>query len=70
MTERTQINIRLTPGEMDRLRILAEHYGSTAATVRVALDDLWDKYIRGRQELASIKEDAIHQDGDAGNAPG
>ena len=59
--DRSQVNIRFTPGEMQQLRILADHYGSISAAIRVALDDLWDKRIRNQAAVSggvqSLNED-------------
>jgi len=49
------------------LRILADHYGSVSAAVRVALDALWREFVHNRQ-LASIEDNPIHEDGDARGA--
>ena len=46
MRERTQVNINLSPGQMEQLRVLSEHYGSVTAAVRVALDALWREFVR------------------------
>ncbi len=64
---RTQVNINLSPGQMEQLRILADHYGSVSAAVRVALDALWREFVHNRQ-LASIEDNPIHEDGDARGA--
>ena len=66
---RIQVNVHLGQGQMEQLRILAAHYGSISGAVRVALDALWREHVRGRDELASIEDDAIHEDGDAGRSP-
>jgi hypothetical protein len=67
--ERIQINVNLSPGQKQQLDVLALHYGSVTAAVRVALDALWREHIRGRDELASIEDDTIHEDSDAGRSP-
>lgn len=75
--QRIQINVNLSPGQKEQLDIMALHYGSISAAVRVALDALWREYNRpvvdhsggpilARVELASIEDDMIHEDGDAG----
>lgn len=66
--QRIQINVNLSEGQKQQLDVLAVHYGSTSAAVRVALDALWREYVRGQDKLASIKDDVIHEDGDAGRA--
>jgi len=66
---RIQVNVHLGQGQMEQLRILAAHYGSISAAVRVALDALWREHGRGRDELASIEDDVIHEDGDAQGTP-
>ena len=53
---RTQVNINLSPGQMEQLRILADHYGSVSAAVRVALDALWREYIRSGQIGAAVSD--------------
>ena len=67
--QRIQINVNLSPGQKQQLDVLALHYGSTSAAVRVALDALWREHVRGRKELASIEDDVIHEDGDAQGTP-
>lgn len=66
---RIQVNVHLGQGQMEQLRILAAHYGSISGAVRVALDALWREHIRGRNELASIEDDMIHEDGNAQGTP-
>jgi hypothetical protein len=67
--KRIQINVHLGQGQMEQLQTLAAHYGGISAAVRVALDALWREYVRGHQELASIEDDVIHEDSDAGRSP-
>jgi hypothetical protein len=67
--KRIQINVHLGQGQMEQLHVLAAHYGGVSAAVRIALDALWREYDRGRKELASIEDDAIHEDSDAGRSP-
>ena len=67
--ERTQINIRFTPGEMEQLKALAVHYGSISAAIRVALDDLWDKRIRNQAAVISDAQ-PLDEDEQPGGATG
>ena len=45
---RIQLNITITEGQKRQLDDLASHYGSITGVVRIALDDLWDKFIRNQ----------------------
>ena len=66
--QRIQINVNLSPSQKRQLDDMAVHYGSVSAAVRVALDALWREFSRGQGELASIEDDVIQEDGDAGRA--
>ena len=52
---RIQVNVHLGQGQMDQLRILATHYGSISAAVRVALDALWREFVRSGQVGAAVR---------------
>jgi len=51
-SDRIQINIRLTATEMQQIRTMSEHYGGVTAVYRIALHDLWDKFLRNQTALA------------------
>jgi len=53
---RIQVNVHLGQGQMEQLRILADHYGSISGAVRVALDALWREYIRSGQIGAAVSD--------------
>lgn len=58
---RIQVNIQITEGQKGQLDALAVHYGSISAAFRVALDDLWDKFLRNQAAVGgraqSLDED-------------
>ena len=67
MRERTQVNINLSPGQMEQLRVLSEHYGSVTAAVRVAIDALWREHVRG-QSSGFVNLQAGNEDEQPGGA--
>lgn len=65
--ERIQINVNLSPGQKQQLDVLALHYGSVTAAVRVALDALWREFVRSGQIGAAVSDHyAVDANADAG----